>query len=102
MRRVKVAQGCATFVLKLLCAMLRSMFDEARQNRSSSSRAGRTYLSLQDSEVAVLDAASRIYAAYISAGIAEGSESDTMRKAIHEAITLAKNVESILISDGEV
>ena len=61
------------------------------------------HLKLQHSESVVLTAASRIYAAYISAGqVAEGEEDKMMAKSIKEAIRLALATDDAIISDGEM
>lgn len=61
------------------------------------------HLKLQHSESVVLTAASRIYAAYISAGkVAEGEEDKMMARSIKEAIKLAVATDDAIISDGEM
>jgi hypothetical protein len=60
-------------------------------------------IALKASEIAILDAASRIYAAYIAAG--EGnraSKADLMRLSIQEAIELGSAVEKLVQSEGEL
>ena len=63
----------------------------------------RTHLRLQPSESAVTAAASRIYAAYITAGrVSEGAETEWMSRSINEAIRIAVSVDAAVISDGEI
>ncbi|MDI9433409.1 MAG: hypothetical protein RBR19_19150 [Sedimentisphaerales bacterium] len=60
-------------------------------------------IALKASEIAILDAASRIYAAYIAAG--EGnraSKADLMRLSIQEAIELGSAVDKLVQSEGEL
>lgn len=60
------------------------------------------YLSLQPSELAVVHAASTIYAAYISSGrVNDGEEKTWMEKSIREAIQIAKTADAAIQSDGE-
>ena len=61
------------------------------------------YLSLQPSERAVFEAASRIYAAYIASGQRnDANQDDLMRLSIQEAIRLALTVEDRIQSDHEL
>ena len=60
-------------------------------------------IALKASEIAILDAASRIYAAYIAAG--EGnraSKADLMRLSIQEAIELGSALDKLVQSEGEL
>ena len=61
------------------------------------------YFSLQPSETAVFEAASRIYAAYIASGAKnEENQRDLMRLSIKEAITIGLAVEDKIQSDNEL
>jgi hypothetical protein len=61
------------------------------------------YLKLQHSESVVVQAASQIYAAYIINGrVAEGEESQWMKRSIREAAMIAQATDEAIISDGEV
>ncbi len=61
------------------------------------------YFSLQPSEKAVYEAASRIYAAYIASGRKnDENQGDLMRLSIQEAIALGLAVEDRIQSDDEL
>lgn len=61
------------------------------------------YLELQHSESVVVHAASRIYAAYIASGqVKEGESSQYMKRAISEAIAIAKATDKRVVSDEEI
>jgi hypothetical protein len=61
------------------------------------------YFSLQPSERAVYEAASRIYAAYIAAGKkTDANQRDLMRLSLREALTLGLTVEDRIQSDDEL
>lgn len=79
------------------------MFTEAKDYQAKKKTQSSTYLSLQPSEKSILDAASRIYAAYISSNqVVQGQEKDYMRRAIHEAVALAHYIEDAVLSDTEI
>ncbi len=59
-----------------------------------------TYLKLQPSEMAVFEAASRIFAAYLT-NDPEADEAELMRKAILTAIKMAKTTDKLVQSDSE-
>jgi hypothetical protein len=60
-------------------------------------------INLQPSEAVVTRCASAIYAAYVTAGkVAAGQERDAMKKAIEEAIWIARTVDEAVQSDGEM
>ena len=62
-----------------------------------------TYLTLQQSEGFVIQAAAQIYAAYITTGqVVDGQEAEWMKRSIREAIQIAKTTDSIIIAEGEV
>lgn len=63
----------------------------------------KTYIHLEDSEAAVLQVASRIYAAYITTmDLTERTNhTSLMRKAIDLAIEMAEMTDSLVISDLE-
>ena len=61
-----------------------------------------TFLNLQPSETAVAGCASRIYAAYITAGrVPEGAERDWIQRSIREAIEIAYYTDHAVQSDDE-
>ncbi len=61
------------------------------------------YLKLQHSESVVVQAASQIYAAYIISGrVAEGDETQWMKRSIKEAAMIAQATDDAIISDDEV
>ena len=63
----------------------------------------KTHLELAHSETAVLNAASRIFAAYVGNGEVNGqNEDELMEKAVHDAVKLACAVELVVQSDGEL
>ena len=60
------------------------------------------YLSLQQSEGLVFQAAASIYAAYLSAGkVADSEERAWMKRAIREAILIAEATDDAIVSDDE-
>ncbi|MEC7119772.1 MAG: hypothetical protein VXW65_07710 [Pseudomonadota bacterium] len=62
-----------------------------------------TSLRLQPSETAVLHAASRLYAAYITAGRVEvGQEAAYIKRSIEEAHYRAKLTDQLVIFDDEM
>ena len=62
-----------------------------------------TSLTLQPSESTVVEAASRIFAAYIIANKASGENEDQMlEKALRQAIHLAKRADILIESDDEL
>ena len=63
----------------------------------------KSYLSLQATEGVLVQAAAQIYSAYIISGrAAEGEEAHWMKKAISEAIQIAKTTDENVIADDEV
>ena len=63
----------------------------------------KTYLTLQPSEVAVVDAASRIFAAYVSSGRVKDEDVERwMERSIREAIRIALTTEKIIIAENEM
>jgi hypothetical protein len=74
--------------------MERVTMPEKRQQR---------YFSLKPSEMAVFEAASRIYAAYIASGAKNPeNQDDLMRLSIEEAIQIGSAVEDAVQSDDEL
>ena len=60
-------------------------------------------LKLQQSEAVVVHAASRIYAAYITAGkVQDGKEDEWIKRSIRDAIRMAQATDDAVISDDEV
>lgn len=60
-------------------------------------------LSLQPSEIAMLGAASRIYAAYLVSGhVTRGSEHEMLDRSLSEALRLAQRIEEAVQSDREL
>lgn len=72
--------------------------------RSGSARGGapEVSLKLQTSEAAVLQAASNLYAAYITAGtLTNSNEGELMNKSVRTAIQLAVLTDRLVQSDDE-
>lgn len=64
-------------------------------NRRKAGKTERYYLDLQPNELALLEAASRIYAAHVARGAVGDDDVDRMvRRAVHEAAKLAYLIES--------
>ncbi len=62
----------------------------------------KTYLSLKPSEKVVAQSAATIFAAYISSGLVrEGSEDEWMKRAVREAVRIAKLSDAAVTSDDE-
>ncbi len=62
----------------------------------------RTYLSLKPSEMVVANSAATIFAAYIAVGLVrEGSEDEWMKRAVQEAVRIAKLADAAVTSDDE-
>lgn len=62
-----------------------------------------TYLTLQQTEGFIVQAAAQIYSAYIMSGkVDDGSEADWMLKSIKQAIQIAKTTDDAIIAEGEV
>lgn len=63
----------------------------------------RTTLALQPSEAAVAQMAATIYAAYLTASrVPPGSEEEWMRRAVREALWIARAADDAVRSDGEM
>lgn len=63
----------------------------------------RTYLTLQNTEGFIVQAAANIYSAYIMAGkIEDGQESAWMKKSIKEAIMIARTTDEAVVAEGEM
>ena len=61
------------------------------------------YMSLQPTEVALLDSASRIYAARLASGqVADGRESDAIEVAVSESLSLARRIDKAVMADKEL
>ncbi len=61
------------------------------------------YFSLQPSETAIYEAASRIYAAYIASGRKnDANQAELMRLSIQEAVKIGRAVEDLIQSDDEL
>lgn len=59
-------------------------------------------MSLQPSEMALFQAASRVYAAYVVAGrVMEGNENEMIERSIAEAFRMARLIEEAVQSDEE-
>jgi len=62
----------------------------------------KSYLSLTETERAVLQVASRIYAARLAARIVpEGEEATWLEQSVEEAVRLAKLIDESIVSDNE-
>jgi hypothetical protein len=63
----------------------------------------KTYLVLQATEQALVNAASTIYAGYIQAGkVPEGEEADWRKRSIDEAFVIAKTIDNLTVAEGEM
>ena len=61
------------------------------------------YMSLQPTEVALLDSASRIYSARLASGqVADGCESDPLKAAVAESLLLARLIDEAVMADKEL
>jgi len=62
-----------------------------------------TYIHLQPSEVAVLDAASRIFAAYVASNkVTKANERELYEHAVELAIQMAQRVENRVLDQNDV
>jgi hypothetical protein len=62
-----------------------------------------TYLKLHPSEIAVVEAASRVFCAYISSGLVTAeSEEEMILKAFRVAIRMAQATDGLVQSDEEI
>lgn len=61
-----------------------------------------TYLNLQPTEQAIIHAAGQIYAAYVANGKAESAPEEFQKKAVAEAIEIAKLVDQMVVAPGEM
>ena len=63
----------------------------------------KTYLTLQGTEQALVNAASTIYAGYIQSGrVPEGEEASWMTRSVNEALAIGKQIEDLTIAEGEM
>ena len=63
----------------------------------------KTYLTLQGTEQALVNAASTIYAGYIQSGrVSEGEEANWMKRSVKEALAIARAIEDLTIAEGEM
>ncbi len=61
------------------------------------------YMSLQPTEVALLNSGSRIYAARLASGqVADGCESDALEAAVAESLSLARLIDNSVMADKEL
>ena len=61
------------------------------------------YMTLQPTEIALLEASSRIYAARLALGqVPEDGEEDSLRTAVVESIRLARMIDEGVIADAEL
>jgi len=61
------------------------------------------YMSLQPTEVALLDSASRIYSARLASGqVADGCGSDALKAAVAESLLLARLIDEAVMADKEL
>jgi len=61
-----------------------------------------TYLKLQDSEIVVIHAASRVFSAYISSGqVNAENETKMLLQAVRHAIKMARVADRLIQSDDE-
>lgn len=63
----------------------------------------KAYLNLQPSEQAVVQAASRIYSAYVIAGkVTDGEEAKWLERALRESVRLARSADECIVAEGEM
>ena len=63
----------------------------------------KTYLTLQGTEQALVNAASTIYAGYIQSGrVPVGEEANWMRRSVNEALAIGRAIEDLTIAEGEM
>lgn len=63
----------------------------------------KTYLTLQPSEVAILNAAAQIYSGYVIAQrVIEGDEQKWLERSLREAIRLARATDEVIVAEGEM
>ena len=61
------------------------------------------YMSLQPTEVALLEAASRIYSARLLSGqVADGAERDALKTSVIESFDLARLIDEGVMADKEL
>lgn len=61
------------------------------------------HLKLRASESVVISAAASIYSAYIMNGqVEEGEQEEWRERAIQDAVELARRLDSMIVSDGEM
>jgi hypothetical protein len=61
-----------------------------------------TYLTLQQTEQSLVQAAATIYSGYIQAGNVEpGEEARWIQQAVKEALAIAKTIEDEVVAEGE-
>jgi hypothetical protein len=59
------------------------------------------YLNLQPSEAVVVQAAAQLFAAYVVSGHAQAGDEKWIRRAVDDAVRLARLVDASIQSDGE-
>ena len=60
------------------------------------------FLRLEESEAQVVQAASRIYAAHVTAGlVSQGNEEEMVGKAVRTALYMAQVTDQLVLSDDE-
>ena len=63
----------------------------------------KSYLVLQATEQALVNAASTIYAGYVQAGrVPEGDEAGWRQRSIEEALAIAKAIDDLTVAEGEM
>jgi len=64
--------------------------------------AERQYYKLEPSEIAILQSASQIFAAYVAAGsVSDESEQKFLNKSVDLSIKLSRKIENLIQSDDE-
>ena len=61
------------------------------------------YFNLQPNEIVIFQAAANIYSGYVQSGqVTSENSTEIMKKAIGASISIARTVEKIVQSDGEI
>ncbi|MDV6033563.1 MAG: hypothetical protein F9B45_26425 [Phycisphaera sp. RhM] len=61
------------------------------------------HITLQHSESVIVQAAAQIYSAYITSGrVSDDDTTKYLKQSIKDAITIARSVDDVVISDGEM
>jgi hypothetical protein len=91
--------GCTRLCVRIPYTLAEPLTEFHRNNSMKKP----AYLSLQHSESVIVSSATTIFSAYVSAGkVPEGDEQIWMKKAISEAIWIARATDAMVHSDNEM